>query len=76
MKRFAVVFVALTGCALPTTAVKAPQISVQHPVCITENIPLDGKVQAIQNADQDLFTIQGKLDDQAVRLTVCYKGRQ
>lgn len=72
MKRFAFVFIALAGCG-PVTQ---PQISVQHPVCITENIPLDGKVQAIQNADQDLFTIQGKLDDQAVRLTVCYKGRQ
>jgi hypothetical protein len=70
----------LCGCARQSYVVP----TIARPACIDFDLQLDGKVNAIQSADQDLFTIVGKLQhptqeiptlDRAT-MTVCYKGKQ
>ena len=71
--RYLLLFLTLcAGCSHTPT----PVISAQHPVCITYDIRLDGKVNPIQDSNQNLFTIQGQDQGKMVNMTVCYKGVQ
>jgi hypothetical protein len=73
-------FLLLSSCSRPSilSPAAAPPPSIEHPACIDVALPLDGKQQAWQTSDQDLFIMTGTGNDpkEVVKLRVCYKGRQ